>query len=158
MITSIIRLVFFITILLLRIFKAINGPINTLVLILCYIIYWVDGLGGGIVILVTEFILLFDLADKKAKYKYNLFKSYPAVYIVFIGFVICEGVYEMPFGIDIQLIRFKKDLNYYEYQQQQKEKEDDKKKNENPNNGYNFQDTNININNEETANETHNPT
>ena len=44
-ITGIIKLAFFLTILILRLTKIINGKLNIIVLIFCYIIYHVDNIG-----------------------------------------------------------------------------------------------------------------
>ena len=119
-ITSIIKLVFFIIILLLRIFKAINGSLNKLVLIFCYIIFWVDHF-GEILVIASLASILGEFVRIKENYQLNLIRTYPVVYVVFIGFYITGYLHTVPFQVDIQLIRFKTDLSYDEYKQSDKE-------------------------------------
>ena len=118
-ITGIIKLAFFVIILILRIIKLINGAINIIVLIFCYIIYHIDNIGACL-INIALIIIIVDFAKIYSDYgEYiNPFEKYPAVLSVFIVNTIFEIAIQLPFQIDIQLIRFKTDLSYGEYKNQ----------------------------------------
>lgn len=118
-ITGIIKLAFFLIILILRIIKLINGAINIFVLIFCYIIYHIDNIGACL-INIALIIIIVDFAKIYSDYGefINPFEKYPAVLSVFIVNTIFEIAIQLPFQIDIQLIRFKTDLSYGEYKNQ----------------------------------------
>ena len=118
-ITAIIKLAFFFIILIFRIAKLINGVLNTLILIFCYIIYYVDSIGASlltiaIIIIVSDFTKTYS----DSHHLIDPFKMYPVVLWVFIVNVICQFLIQIPFQVDIQLIRFKTDLSYDEYKKQ----------------------------------------
>ena len=100
---------------------AIVGHSSSLfiVLIFCYIIYHIDNIGACL-INIALIIIIVDFAKIYSDYgEYiNPFEKYPAVLSVFIVNTIFEIAIQLPFQIDIQLIRFKTDLSYGEYKNQ----------------------------------------
>lgn len=121
-ITGIIKLAFFLAILILRLTKLINGKINIIVLIFCYIIFHVDNIGLclfliSIIIIISDFSKIHSDSHSTI----NLFNEYPAVLAVFIVYGIFDIGTQIPFMVDIQLIRFKTDLSYDEYKKQKTE-------------------------------------
>jgi hypothetical protein len=122
-IIEIITLAFFLTILILRLTKLINGVINIIIIIFCYIIHYGEGIGGTL-LLISIIIIIDDFAKLHSDYKYiNLFKEYPVVLWVFIVYGIFQTISHIPFLVDLQLIRFNTDLSYDEYKKQNRENE-----------------------------------
>lgn len=118
-ITGIIKLAFFLIILILRLTKLINGLINRIVLIFCYNIYHIDNIGSAL-LNVALILIIYDFTEiySDSHELINPFKKYPAVLTVFCVNVTCEIVIQIPFMVDIQLIRFKTELSYDEYKMQ----------------------------------------
>ena len=99
--------------------KLINGLINRIVLIFCYIIYNIDNIGSGL-LLIALILILYDFSKiySDSHKLVNPFEEYPAVLTVFCVNGACEIVIQIPFMVDIQLIRFKTELSYDEYKMQ----------------------------------------
>ena len=110
-ITSIIKLVFFIIILILRIAKVINDSLNLIVLLFCYIIYYMD---NTLLSIISEILLWDELNSSKE------FKEYIAIPLLIISTTVFSNIISLAFETDIQLIRFKTDLSYDEYEEQNK--------------------------------------
>lgn len=121
LITGLLKLAFFIIVFIFRLIKIINGAANTVVLVFCYIIYHLDNLGSGLLV-ISLIIIISDFSKiyTDSKHLIDYYGEYPAVLLVLIICALCDIFVQIPFMTDIQLIRFKTDLSYDEYKNQKK--------------------------------------
>ena len=139
--TGIIKLVFFFIIFLFRLIKIINGAINRVVLVFCYIIYYIDNIGCcllviALIIIISDFTKIYSDSNHMIDY----FEEYPDVLVVLIICFLCDIFVQIPFMIDIQIIRFKTDLSYGEYKNQKQLEQQ-----QNNIQIYNATNTNLNV-------------
>lgn len=122
LITGIIKLAFFVIIFIFRLIKIINGAVNTFVLVFCYIIFYIDNIGA--MLLVASLCIIISDFNKIYTDSYHIidyFEKYPIVLVVLIICALCDIFVQIPFMIDIQIIRFKTDLSYGDYKNQIKQ-------------------------------------
>lgn len=117
--TGIIKLAFFFIIFIFRLIKIINGAVNTFVLVFCYIIFYIDNIGAmllavSLCIIISDFNKIYTDSNHYIDY----YEKYPIVLVVLIICALCDIFVQIPFMIDIQIIRFKTDLSYGDYKNQ----------------------------------------
>ena len=119
LITGIIKLAFFVIIFIFRLIKIINGAVNTFVLVFCYIIFYIDNI-GAMLLAVSLCIIISDFSKiyTDSKHYIDYYEKYPIVLVVLIICALCDIFVQIPFMIDIQIIRFKTDLSYGDYKNQ----------------------------------------
>ena len=124
LITGIIKLAFFFIIFIFRLIKIINGAVNTFVLVFCYIIFCIDNL-GAILLIVSLCIIIsnFSKIYKDSRHFIDYYEEYPIVLVVLIICALCDIFVQIPFIIDIQIIRFKTDLSYGDYKNQKNQEQ-----------------------------------
>lgn len=118
-IVQVLKLLLFLFLIILRISKLINGEINRKVLVLCYIIYYLENVSFFLgTFSMINMITDFAKANGVSKHLINLYKVYPVVLGVFVVHTFCHFACMTPYQVDIQLIRNKTDLSYEEYKKQ----------------------------------------